>query len=64
MVKQTNGGELSYGAINDAKELASNLATSCIPEDLHEMGLDRYDEFLNARRKLMAAKLKDYYQTL
>ncbi|MCC5845915.1 MAG: DUF262 domain-containing protein [Verrucomicrobia bacterium] len=64
VVKQTNGGELSYGAINNATELAHNLAANCIPEDLHEMGLDRYDEFLTARRKLMAAKLKAYYQSL
>lgn len=64
VVKQTNGGELNYGAINAADELAANLAANCIPEDLHEMGLDRYDEFLNARRKLIAAKLKGYYQTL
>lgn len=64
MVRQTNGGELSYGAINDATALAANLVTNCIPEDLHEMGLDRYDEFLSARRKLMAAKLKGYNQSL
>ena len=64
VVEQTNGGELSYGAINDASELSANLAANCIPEDLHEMGLDRYDEFLSTRRSLMAAKLKDYYHTL
>lgn len=64
VIKQTNGGELNYGAINDPSELATNLATNCIPEDLHEMGLDRYDEFLNTRRMLMAAKLKIYYQSL
>lgn len=64
VVKQTNGGELSYGAINDASSLSANLAANCIPEDLHEMGLDRYDEFLSTRRKLMAAKLKAYYETL
>lgn len=64
VVKQTNGGELSYGAINDASALSANLAANCIPEDLHEMGLDRYNEFLDARRKLMAAKLKAYYETL
>jgi hypothetical protein len=61
VVKQASGGELSYGAINDPAELEANLTANCIPQDLHEMGLDRYDEFLNARRKLMASKLKDYY---
>lgn len=64
VINQTNGGELNYGAINDSSELAANLVTNCIPEDLHEMGLDRFDEFLSSRRKLMAAKLKSYYQSL
>ena len=64
VVEQTQGGELSYGAINDPAELKANLAANCIPEELHEMGLDRYDEFLAARRKLMAAKLKTYYSSL
>lgn len=60
VVEPTNGSELSYGAINNAADLAANLAANCIPKDLHEMGLDRYDEFLSARRKLMAAKLKKF----
>jgi len=64
VVNQTNGGELAYGAIHDASDLSANLAANCIPDDLHEMGLDRYDEFLGARRVLMAAKLKLYYQSL
>lgn len=64
VVQQTNGGELSYGAINDSNELAENLAANCIPEELHNMGLDRYDEFLTARRVLIAAKLKSYYNSL
>lgn len=29
--------------------LTANLAANCIPEELHEMGLDRYHEFLSAR---------------
>lgn len=64
VVEQTQGGELSYGAINDPTELKANLAANCIPEDLHKMGLQSYDEFLAARRKLMAAKLKIYYSCL
>ena len=64
VVEQTQGGELSYGAINDPAELKANLAANCIPEDLHKMGLESYDEFLATRRKLMAAKLKTYYSSL
>ncbi len=64
VVQQTNGRELSYGAISDADELAANLAANCIPADLHRMGIDDYDDFLKARRALMAAKLKAYYSVL
>lgn len=64
VVQQTKGGELSYGAINDPSQLKANLAANCIPENLHEIGLDGYDEFLSSRRKLIAAKLRDYYTTL
>lgn len=64
VVKQTNGGELSYGAINEASELETNLAANCIPDDLHRMGLEQYDEFLSLRRKLIAEKIKRYYETL
>lgn len=64
VVEQTQGGELTYGAINDPAQLKANLAANCIPDNLHEIGLDGYDEFLSSRRKLMAAKLKEYYTTL
>ena len=64
ILAQTQGGELNYGAIQDLSELKANLVSNCIPANFHEMGLDCYDEFLNARRKLMAAKMKEYYATL
>jgi hypothetical protein len=64
VVDQTNGGELSYGAITDPEELANNLRVNCIPEGLHEMTVSDYDEFLTQRRTLMASKLKAYYQSL
>ncbi|MDQ8184308.1 DUF262 domain-containing protein [Pelagicoccus sp. SDUM812002] len=64
VVNQTNGGEMSYGAINNPADLAANLETNCIPENLHELKLENYDEFLKQRRMLMAVKLKNYYSTL
>ncbi len=64
VVAQTEGGELSYGAITDAEELKANLAMNCIPEGLNNMKLEDYDDFLSQRRALMAARLKDYYQAL
>jgi hypothetical protein len=64
VVAQTNGGELSYGAITDPGELAANLEANCIPANLHEMTVADYDDFLSARRELIAKKLKAYYQGL
>ena len=64
VIAQTNGGELSYGAITDPDELAANLEANCIPPSLHEMTVADYDDFLAQRRALIAAKLKGYYQAL
>ena len=35
-----------------------------IPESFINMSIDNYDEFLKERRKLMAQKIKEYYNTL
>jgi hypothetical protein len=64
VVKQANGGELRYGAINSEEALSKNLAENSIPTDLHEMTIEDYDAFLSNRRALMAAKIKNYYQSL
>lgn len=62
VVNQASGGELRCGVIRGAGELAANLGMNCIPPDLHETGLACHDEFLDARRKLMAAKLNESYR--
>jgi len=64
VVNQVNGAELSYGAIDTPTELSDNLVANCIPEGLHQMGLEDYDDFLSQRRILMAEKIKNYYATL
>jgi hypothetical protein len=61
---QCNGGKMKYGAINTLEELMQNLKTHCIPESIFESGVDAYDDFLTARRKLMVEKMKKYYNTL
>ena len=62
--KQCENGRLYYGGITDAAELRANLESHCIPEGMDETDVDSYDEFLKKRRKLMSAKIRDYYQTL
>lgn len=61
---QCNGGEQKIGAITDIDELKKNLMMNCIPEGAEAMSANAYDEFLTARRKLMASKMKDYFNML
>ncbi|MBR3690545.1 MAG: hypothetical protein IKL97_05555 [Eggerthellaceae bacterium] len=42
----------------------SNLAAKCIPAEVVDMTADDYEAFLDARRKLMAAKVRDYFKGL
>jgi hypothetical protein len=62
--KQCNNGDLKHGGINSIDDLKENLQQHCIPEDVGQMTKDDYQDFLEARRKLMAQKIKTYYQSL
>jgi len=64
VIKQTKSGKLKYGGIVEERALAENLKQNCIPVGFEKMGLDDYDNFLKERRKLMAKKIKEYYQSL
>jgi hypothetical protein len=37
---------------------------NCIPEEILKGEMPNYESFLNARRRLLAAKLKTYFQAL
>ena len=64
VLEQCHGGALKYGGISSLDELHENLKSNCVPESIFTMSLDRYDEFLKERRKLMAQKMKKYYFSL
>lgn len=64
MVKQCNGGAKRYGALDSIHALHSNLRGNCVPEVMWNGDAMEYDAFLEERRKLMAAKMKAYFQTL
>lgn len=54
-----------FGGIIDADKMRTNLESHCIPEGMNKAkSVEDYDEFLKKRRSLMAAKIRDYYQTL
>lgn len=64
LVEQCESGNKKYGGITDMAELKANLAENCIPQSMLSGSVPDYDEFLEARRKLMATKLKEYFQVL
>src|SRR3989344_1499969 len=64
VVKQTKGGKIKYGGIDDEESLTENLKQNLIPAGFEEMELGDYENFLKERRKLMAKKIKDYYFSL
>jgi hypothetical protein len=64
VLEQCQGGALKYGGISSLDELHENLKSNCVPESIFTMTLDRYEEFLKERRKLMAEKMRDYYFSL
>jgi hypothetical protein len=55
---------LKYGEIVDNNELLNNLESNGIPKSIFQMNAEKYTIFLEERRKLMARKIKHYYQSL
>lgn len=58
-----NDNKLVSG-ISSEQELLDNLKMNCVPTEIMEMSIDDYQEFLTLRRKLMAQKIKEYYNKL
>lgn len=46
------------------QQLLDNLKMNAIPEEIMQMSINNYNDFLVARRKLMATKIKNYYHSL
>ena len=59
---QENNKQVS--GLSSQEELLINLQMNAVPADITHMSLEDYNDFLIARRKLMAAKIKDYYHSL
>ncbi len=64
LAEQCAGGKRKYGGITNLDEMKENLRMNCIPEDMIDGNVPTYDEFLERRRQLMAAKLRTYFQML
>jgi hypothetical protein len=61
---QVNGGERRYGGITDEKTLRQNFAENCLPESMLDGDRRDYDAFLSERRRLMALKIKQWFEVL
>ncbi len=61
---QCNGEDLKYGGITDFDTVVENLKQNAVPENIFEMTMDDYQNFLIQRRKLMAEKIRKYYNTI
>jgi hypothetical protein len=64
ILDQCNGGKKRYGGIVDLEELKANWRSNCIPLGPDSFPPEDYDRFLDERRRLMSAKLKEYYFSL
>ena len=63
--KQCKGNRSVYGSsINILSELKQNSKENCIPESIFNGTVKNYEAFLEERRKLMAKKIRDYYENL
>lgn len=64
VVNQCECGILTIGNIISMDALNTNLKENAIPEDIINMTVEDYDEFLQVRRNKMAALIEMYYKKL
>ena len=61
---QIDSGNLSLGEIVDHESLAVNLAENAIPANIGTVAVADYLNFLQARRRLMAAVIRKHFEQL
>ena len=64
VLQQCETKKAVYGGITDIELLKQNLKENCIPDGFENMKFEDYNGFLQERRKLMAQKIRQYYQSL
>jgi hypothetical protein len=64
LAEQCAGGKKKYGGITDMADLRANLRTHCLSESMLDGNIPPYDDFLEERRKLMARKIKTWFEAL
>jgi hypothetical protein len=64
LAEQADGGAKKYGGIDNAPEMRENLHMSCLPEAMLQGEIPDYEDFLEQRRRLMALKIKTWFEAL
>ena len=64
LAEQCAGGKKKYGGITSIADLRANFRMPCLPESLLDGGIPAYDDLLEERRKLMALKIKQWFEAL
>lgn len=64
IAEQCMGGAKKYGGITDIDDMLENFKMNCIPATMLDGNIPEYNDFLQARRFLMAQKMKSYFEML
>ncbi len=64
LADQVRGGKKKYGGIVDPERLKENFKQNCLPETLADGLVPEYDDFLAERRRLMALRIKKWFEIL
>ena len=62
--KQCADGNPIYGGIDSLEKLEVNMEANCIPQEIFDMDYTLFEDFLEKRRRLMAQKIRRYYEML
>jgi hypothetical protein len=64
LAEQCAGGKKKYGGITDLADMKASLRMNCVPESLLDGKIPAYEDFLEERRRLMAFKIKQWFEVL
>ena len=60
--QQCKGGAKKFGGITDREAMLANLRMNCLPEAMLDGVISSYEDFLEQRRKLMASRIKAWFE--
>merc|ERR1711991_933713 len=64
LTEQINSGVSKYGGILDFENLKINFEENCLPQEILDGNVPEYDDFLLLRRRLMALRIKKWFETI